>query len=81
MFENPKERKKKFESLMEKEGMEERLPKLSIPAARYYPLSGGPFKMKEFKSKTERDKWYQEIGKGIEQEDGGRVEFYDELEK
>ena len=76
--------KEKFKKLMEKEGLEKDLPELPRYAIRYYPPtgedSGASFKLQEFRSKAERDKWYEKTGKAIEKVDGGRVEFYEERE-
>lgn len=73
--------KEKFKKLMEREGLDEDLPELPHYAVRYYPPTGEDlgtsFKLQEFKSRAERDKWYEKTGKAIEKVDGGRTEFFE----
>ncbi len=80
MFENPKEREEKFKKLMGREGLDKKLPELPVFAVRYYPASKEkPYRLQDFKTKAERDRWYKEVGENIERIDGGKMEFYEEL--
>ncbi len=51
-------------------------------AVRYRPAAGGsvgePFKLDHFASEADRQRWYEKIGRNIEQLDGGKMEFYEE---
>ncbi len=76
MAENLKE---KFKKIMKREGLDKGLPELPVFAVRYYPPSKEkPYRLQDFKTKAERDKWYKTIGKHIEGDQGGRIEFYEE---
>ena len=73
---------KRFKELSERLGLEKSLPELPKITAWYHPpkgeVPGTPFKLSDFKSKAERDKWYETTGKAIEVTDGGKMEFREE---
>ena len=64
---------------MEREGLDKGLAELPVFAVRYHPPSKEkPYKLQDFKTKAERDKWHETIGRHVEENQGGKIEFYEE---
>lgn len=69
------ESERKFNEIMKKEGLE-KLTKRMVYVVRYQDPQHpeGPQKLDEFKTKEELDKWYEEVGREIENLYGGKIE-------
>lgn len=69
------ESERKFKEIMKKEGLE-KLTKPLVYVARYQnpQHSEGPYRLDEFKTKEELDKWYEDVGREIENLYGGKIE-------
>lgn len=74
----PENIEKKFEELMKKQGLE-KFAKPNVYVAKLPIHEGGrPTQIETFKTKEERDKWYETIGREIENVYGAKIEFDEE---
>ena len=74
MFENIED---KFKKLMKREGLQNLIEKpnnVFIASFRSYGEENAT-RIGEFDTKEERDIWYESLGKWLEQEEGGNIEF------